>query len=421
MSYIQNLLQLLDQSPTSFHVVENLQQDLLSKSYQELKEGESWDLKPATKYFVTRAGGSIAIFHTPKNFTSTSSFKVIGTHTDFPGFKIKANPFSSKEGFELLNVEVYGGVILNSWFDRDLQIAGRVFYEDAQGDLQSKNVKLNTIVSIPRLAIHLDREVNKQGFKPNPQEHMFPVMGLAKDLKFEDWIAQENDIDGSILSWDLFLFDAQAASLGGINKEFIYAQGLDNVASVHASYEAILASDCSENDIQLAVAFQHEEIGSQSQNGANSNFLEAVLKRIAASTSANEQDYYAAIANSFCISADMTHGVHPNYSSLHDPNHKPKIGGGPVIKSNANMRYASDAFSVAKFKQWCNKAQVPVQDFCSRNDVGCGSTIGPMTAAKIGIATLDIGNPMLSMHSIREMSGTQDHEMLIEVFKEFYK
>ena len=421
MSYIQNLLQLLDQSPTSFHVVENLQQDLLSKSYQELKEGESWDLKPATKYFVTRAGGSIAIFHTPKNFSASSSFKVIGTHTDFPGFKIKANPFSSKEGFQLLNVEVYGGVILNSWFDRDLQIAGRVFYEDAQGVLQSKNVKLNTIVSIPRLAIHLDREVNREGFKPNPQEHMFPVMGLAKDLKFEDWIAEENTIDGKILSWDLFLFDAQAASLGGINEEFIYAQGLDNVASVHASYEAILASDFSENDIQIAVAFQHEEIGSQSQNGANSNFLEAVLKRIAASTSASEQDYYAIIANSFCISADMTHGVHPNYSSLHDPNHKPKIGGGPVIKSNANMRYASDAFSVAKFKQWCYKAEVPVQDFCSRNDVGCGSTIGPMTAAKIGIPTLDIGNPMLSMHSIREMSGTKDHEMLIDVFKEFYK
>jgi len=271
------------------------------------------------------------------------------------------------------------------------------------------------------LAIHLDREVNKKGFTPNPQEQMFPIIGLSNDITFEDWLQQETGITETILSWDLFLFDAEKSSLGGINNEFIYAPRLDNLASVHASYEALQLSEVSDNEVQMAAYFQHEEIGSESQNGANSNFLEATIKRIHAFISSEEETYYQAIARSFFISADMAHAVHPSYATKHDPNHKPHIGAGPVIKSNANMRYATDAFSIAKFKQWCKKAEVPFQDFCSRNDIGCGSTIGPMTASKIGIPTIDVGNPMLSMHSIREMCGTADHDYSIKVFAEFFK
>jgi aspartyl aminopeptidase len=312
-------------------------------------------------------------------------------------------------------------VLLTSWFDKDLYFGGRIIIEDENGELEQRIIKIEKRLRIPRLAIHLDREVNKEGFKPNPQEHMFPVIGLDKDLKFEDWIQKEVGISGTILSWDLFLFDAEKSSLGGIHKEFIFAPRLDNLASVHASFEALQLSDDKINNVQMAVYFQHEEIGSESQNGANSNFLEATLKRIHGHISSNDETYFQTLARSFFISADMAHAVHPNYSDKHDSIHKPLIGSGPVIKSNANMRYATDAFSIAKFKQWCKKANIPFQDFCSRNDIGCGSTIGPMTAAKIGMPTIDVGNPMLSMHSIREMCGVKDHDAIIKVFAEFYK
>lgn len=421
MSYAKNLLDFIDQSSTSFHAVENLRDELLKKKYQELKEQDNWDLKNGTKYFVTRAEGSILIFHTPKNWTSNYAFKIIGAHTDSPCLKIKSNPISTKEGYQMLNIEVYGGVLLTSWFDKDLYFGGRIIVENEEGLLSSKIIKVEKRLRIPRLAIHLDREVNQAGFKPNPQEQMLPVIGIKKDLLFEDWIKQETGIEGKILSWDLFLFDAEKSSLGGIDNEFIYAPRLDNLASVHASFKALEQSKPLDNDIQMVAYFQHEEIGSTSQNGANSNFLEATLNRIHAAVSTSKEAFFQTIAKSFFISADMAHAVHPNYSAKHDANHKPKIDAGPVIKSNANMRYATDAFSIAKFKQWCIKANVPFQDFCSRNDIGCGSTIGPMTAANIGIPTIDVGNPMLSMHSIREMCGVKDHDYIVEVFKEFFK
>lgn len=421
MSYSQSLLEFIDQSSTAFHAVENLKNELFKQNYKELKEEADWSLEKGGKYFVTRAEGSIIIFKTPKTWASNYAFSIIGAHTDSPCLRIKNNPISTKEGYQLLNIEIYGGVLLTSWFDKDLYFGGRIIIENENGQLAQRIIKIEKRLRIPRLAIHLDREVNKEGFKPNPQEHMFPVIGLDKDLKFEDWIKKETGISETILSWDLFLFDAEKSSLGGIHNEFIFAPRLDNLASVHASFEALKVSDSENDNIQMAVYFQHEEIGSESQNGANSNFLEATLKRIHGHISSNEETYYQTIARSFFISADMAHAVHPNYSDKHDGNHKPQLGAGPVIKSNANMRYATDAFSIAKFKQWCTKANVPFQDFCSRNDIGCGSTIGPMTAAKLGIPTIDVGNPMLSMHSIREMCGVNDHDAIIKVFAEFYK
>ena len=321
----------------------------------------------------------------------------------------------------MLNVEVYGGVLLTSWFDKDLYFGGRLIVENSKGQLSSKIINVEKRLRIPRLAIHLDRDVNKAGFKPNPQEQMFPVIGMSKEQSFEEWIKKETGVKGKILSWDLFLYDAEKSSLGGVDEEFIYAPRLDNLASVHASYEALKNSKALDKDIQMVAYFQREEIGSTSQNGANSNFLESALNRIHATVSDNKEAFFQVIANSFFISADMAHAVHPNYSAMHDPNHKPRIDAGPVIKSNANMRYASDAFSIAKFKQWCTKSKVPFQDFCSRNDIGCGSTIGPMTASNIGIPTIDVGNPMLSMHSIREMCGVKDHDYIIKVFEQYFK
>jgi len=421
MSYTDSLLDFIDSSATSFHAVSNLKKELVEQDYQELYENETWSLQKNDKYFVCRADGSIIIFKTPKNWVVDYSFKIIGAHTDSPCLRIKNKPISTKEGYQLLNIEVYGGVLLNSWFDRDLHFGGRLVVENESGILEQKTVRIDKKLRIPRLAIHLDREVNKKGFTPNPQEHMFPIIGMSDTIDFEDWLAKEANISGNILSWDLFLFDAQESSYGGNDNEFIYAPRLDNLASVHASFEALKQVHASDKEVQMAVYFQHEEIGSASQNGASSNFLEVTLKRIHSSISAKEEEYFQTIANSFFISADMAHAVHPSYSEKHDPNHKPRIGEGPVIKSNANMRYATDAFSIAKFKQWCQKSNVPVQDFCSRNDIGCGSTIGPMVATNLGIPTIDVGNPMLSMHSIREMCGTKDHDYIIRVFTEFYK
>ena len=421
MSYSQSLLDFIDSSSTSFHVVENLKNDVLQQNYQELKEEESWSLQRGEKYFVTRADGSIILFKTPNNWAKEYAFNIIGAHTDSPCLKIKNNPVSTKEGYKLLNIEIYGGVLLTSWFDRDLFFGGRLIVEDDNGVLTQQTIKVEKRLRIPRLAIHLDRGVNNEGFKPNPQQHMFPIIGLDNELDFEDWIKKETGVSGNILSWDLFLFDAEKSNFGGANNEFIYAPRLDNLASVHASFEALQLADSANNTVQMAAYFQHEEIGSESQNGAGSNFLEATLKRIHNSISSSEENFFQTLAGSFFISADMAHAVHPNYGNKHDANHRPAIGLGPVIKSNANMRYATDAFSIAKFKQWCKKANVPFQDFCSRNDIGCGSTIGPMTAAKLGIPTIDVGNPMLSMHSIREMCGTKDHDTIIKVFTEFYK
>lgn len=421
MSNTQSLLNFIDSSSTSFHVIANLKKDLALLDYQELHEQEVWSLQKEKKYFVSRADGSIIIFTIPKNWSTDYSYKIIGAHTDSPCLKIKNNPISTKEGYQLLNIEVYGGVLLSSWFDRDLYFGGRLILEKENGELEQKVVTIEKKLRIPRLAIHLDRDVNKKGFTPNPQEHMFPIIGLTDNLCFNDWLKEETGISETILSWDLFLFDAEKSSFGGINNEFIYAPRLDNLASVHASFEALKKAEISDNEIQMAAYFQHEEIGSESQNGANSNFLETTLRRIHTFISSKEENYFQAIARSFFISADMVHAIHPSYSTKHDTNHKPFIGAGPVIKSNANMRYATDAFSIAKFKQWCKKVNIPVQDFCSRNDIGCGSTIGPMVASNIGIPTIDVGNPMLSMHSIREMCGTKDHDYIIKVFFEFYK
>ena len=417
----ENLLSYINKSTTAFHAVEELKNDLLNNKYIQLFETQKWDIKPNTKYFVIREDASIIIFTSPKKVTEKTSYKIIGAHTDSPCLKLKSNPISQKEGYQVLNIEIYGGVLLTSWFDKDLLIGGRVFTENSNGEIEKHLISLPYKVKIPRLAIHLDRGVNENGFKVNPQTQMMPVLGLDSSISFDDILKKEINTKDEILSTDLFLFDAEPSGFGGFKNEFIYSPRMDNLAMVHASYEAITSQKINENDFQVAAYFHNEEIGSNTQNGADSNFLEATLKRINAAFNLTESDFLQSMANSYFISADMAHAVHPSYAEKHDPNHKPLMNRGPVIKSNANMRYATDGKTIAKFKQFCNKAHVPYQDFCGRNDMGCGSTIGPMTASKLGICTIDVGNPMLSMHSIREMAGREDHNMMIKVFQEFYR
>jgi len=419
-SSAQALLTFIDKNPTAFHAVDSLTSELVAHGFEKLDESNAWQIKEDSSYFVCRGDASIIAFRTPSQWSANAAFKIIGAHTDSPALKVKSKPTSTREGYQVLNIEVYGGALLTSWFDKDLLLGGRVLYQDQDGKLQSTLIQLPYRLRIPRLAIHLDRMVNKEGFKVNPQEHLCPILGLDNERDFEAWIAKEAAIQGQLLSWDLFLFDAEKASFGGVNNEFIYASRLDNLASVHAATQALLSSAPHPHDFLLGAFFQHEEVGSTSQNGADSNFIETVLKRIVLAFTDKQETFFQSVASSFFISTDMTHAVHPNYGSAHDPQHKPMLNKGPVIKSNANMRYATDAFSIAKFKQWCHKAGVSFQDFCNRNDMGCGSTIGPMVAANLGIATIDIGNAMLSMHSIREMAGTDDHQMMIDVFQAFF-
>lgn len=416
----KELLQFIDKSPTAFHAVESIEKELKAQDFIALNETENWEIEAHKNYYVKRADASIILFKTPKQFSKKSTYKIIGAHTDSPCLKVKSNPISSKEGYTLLNTEIYGGVLLTSWFDKDLNLGGRVYTETSTGKIEMQLVKLPYKLRIPRLAIHLDRGVNNDGFKPNPQTHMFPVMGLKQEVSFEELLQKELKTQNKVLSWDLYLYDTELSALGGIEEEFIYAPRLDNLASVHSSLSAILAVENHSGDILMASYFHNEEIGSSSQNGAASNFQEATLKRIHQALGKTETELYRCIANSYFISADMAHAIHPGYTHVHDANHKPKINQGVVIKSNANVRYASDGLSIAKFKQWCVKAKMPYQYFNSSNDMGCGSTIGPMTATKLGIPTIDIGNPMLSMHSIREMGGTLDHHYSIKVFKAFY-
>jgi len=417
----KELIKFIDDCPTAFHAVETIEKELLNNKFTELKEDEIWEINSNEKYYVKRADASIILFRTPINFNNTSTYKIIGAHTDSPSLKVKSNPTSSKEGYQLLNIEIYGGVLLTSWFDKDLNVGGRVYVEDEKGNLTSQLVKLPYKLRIPRLAIHMDRGVNQEGFKPNPQTHMFPFMGLGDVVNFEKVLQKELKTKDTILSWDLYMYDTEPSSIGGMNEEFIYAPRLDNLASVHASLVSLLNAKNNKTDVLMASYFHNEEVGSSSQNGAASNFQEATLKRIHKAFDKTEEDFYQTISKSFFISADMAHAIHPGYTQVHDINHKPRINKGPVIKSNANVRYASDGLSIAKFKQWCNASDTPYQYFNISNDMGCGSTIGPMTASKLGIPTIDIGNPMLSMHSIREMAGTEDHTMIIDVFSEFYK
>jgi aspartyl aminopeptidase len=417
----KSLISFVNKSTTAFHAVEELKSDLLKNKYTPLNESESWTLKANSKYFVIREDASIIVFTSPKKINDKTSFNIIGAHTDSPCLKIKSNPISQKEGYQLLNIEIYGGVLLTSWFDKDLLIGGRVFTENKNGEIEKHLITLPYKVKIPRLAIHLDRGVNEEGFKVNAQTQMMPVLGLDDSINFETLLQKEINTKNKVLSTDLFLFDSEASCFGGFKDEFIYSPRMDNLAMVHASYEAITSQKNNENDFQVAVYFHNEEIGSNTQNGGDSNFLEATLKRVCGSFNLSESDFLQAMAKSYFISADMAHAVHPSYAEKHDPNHKPLMNRGPVIKSNANMRYATDGKTIAQFKQLCNKANVPFQDFCGRNDMGCGSTIGPMTASKLGICAVDVGNPMLSMHSIREMAGREDHTMMIKVFQEFYK
>lgn len=422
---IKSLIEYLNKSVTAYHAVLAAEETLKSKGFIQLDEKDAWDLKPNLKYYVVRSQSALAAWQMGRG--DVPGVRLVGAHTDSPGLHLKPNPQYSTSGYVQLGVEVYGGPLLASWTDRDLSLAGRVILKEA-GRLKVVPFKSDKVLlRIPQLAIHLNREVNEKGLLLNKQSHMPPILALeSKDgdsvdaRLIEDLIAKTLNVGhGAIASWQLECYDTHAANTSGLNDEFIVSGRIDNLTMCHASIQALTSDQFSAPQTAMIALFDNEEIGSSTENGAASGFIRDIISRVVGSDESNHMTQRA-LAQSACISADGAHAVHPNYVEFHDPQHAVRMNRGPVIKRNANHRYATSAFTSAIFEQLCKDVDVPVQHYVHKTDLPCGSTIGPITATGLGIPVVDVGNAMLSMHSIRETAGVQDHEMMIKVLNRFF-
>lgn len=415
------LVDFLNSSPTPFHAVKSMSSALESAGFEYLNETECWQLEAGKGYFTTRNGSSIIAWRQPiESYGFERGLRLTGAHTDSPCLKVKPNPETLKQGYFQLGVEVYGGVLLNPWFDRDLSIAGRVTVKLASGGIASYLTDFEKpIAMIPSLAIHLDREANAAR-TINAQTYLPPILGLAnekpdfKSLLKQQLLSIEPSVE-TVLDYELSFYDYQKASLLGLKDEFIVSARLDNLISCFIGLKALIAS--SPGAGQVLICNDHEEVGSASACGAQGPMLSQWLTRILP----DDVNAYAVFANSFFISADNAHGIHPNFADRHDDNHGPKLNAGPVIKINANQRYASNSETSAQFRDLAEKAGVPVQAFVVRSDQGCGSTIGPIIATETGIPTVDVGVPQFAMHSIREMAGSEDAFNLAKVLEQHYQ
>jgi aspartyl aminopeptidase len=425
---IQNLLNFIDTSPSPWHVVNTTEALLKPFKFIMLDETTRWQLQPCGRYYVVRDDSSIILFVLGTKPLIESGFKIVGAHTDSPGLRLKPNASNSKDGLVRLNVEIYGSPILATFTDRDLSLAGRVCYKNDHDQIDSKLIKFDKpLLRLPNLAIHMNRTVNEDGLKLHKQNELPLILSALSEQQlppdyFLSLLQQQSGIDSArILSWDLAVYDTQKGAIWGAQEEFYSNSQLDNLASCHAALQALLddAALNSENTLVCAF-FDHEEIGSESKQGADGSFLPDVLQRIVLAGQIDQQDFPRIMAKSFLVSADMAHAYHPNFPSAYDPEHKVMLNNGPVIKVNANHRYSSESISQAMFMDWCNQANVPYQYYSHRCDLPCGSTIGPITSAKLGIRSVDVGSPMWAMHSIRESAGVFDHDYMIKVLQRFF-
>lgn len=424
MAVFDDLLAFLHDSPTPYHAVESAVSRLKKAGFVALPERDSWAKLAAGKYFTVHGESALVAFVVPEG-TKLEGFRIVGAHTDSPNLRLKPKPEYMKEGYAQLGVEVYGGALVNSWLDRDLSLAGRVLVREG-GKTTSRLLRFDEpMARIPQLAIHLDRDVVEKGLHLNKQEHLPPVLGLGADGEdLATMCAKKVGVaKDAIVELDLMLYDVVAPTAAGRSKEFLFSARLDNQAMCHAALTAILDATPSSAKgavVPMAALFDHEEIGSESFTGAHSSFLPRLLERVAAGMGLARDDQHRAIAGSLCVSADMAHAIHPNYPERHEARHRPVLNGGPVIKVNAQQRYATSAPTRLLFEDLCKEAGVPVQHYAHRTDLPCGSTIGPITSTLLGIPTVDVGNPMLSMHSIREMAGTRDPEQMTRALAAFY-
>jgi len=427
--FVNGLLDFIKRSPTPFHAVQTMVEMLENAGFKHLTEKEQWAVNQPGRYFVTRNDSSIVAFQLNQSLVE-HGIHMVGAHTDSPCLKVKPNPEIIKNDYLQLGVEVYGGALLNPWFDRDLSLAGRVSFLNENNEIAHQLIDWEKAIAvIPSLAIHLDREANTKR-TVNKQTDMPPVlMQLPKGSKAVDsdfnamlleLVNAGIEADGGlkatrVLDYELSFYDVQAPAVVGLNDDFIAAARLDNLLSCYTGLMALLNHDGKQN--ALLVCNDHEEVGSVSAAGAQGNFLKSVLTRLCASDEALSRT----MASSLMISVDNAHAVHPNFADKHDGNHGPIINQGPVIKTNANQRYATNSETGAMFKQWCEMADVPVQSFVVRSDMACGSTIGPITANELGVRTVDIGVPSFAMHSIRELAGRMDAYFLYCVLNHCFR
>lgn len=425
------LLEFIDASPSPWHAVASMRRQLDAAGFQPLAERDQWDLASGGRYYVIRDDSTLAAFVVGQGDLAAHGYRIIGAHTDSPGLRIKPAGSTGDGGHQRVAVEIYGGPIVATFADRDLKCAGRVMTRDPDAGSVVPHLyeSAGPMMRLPNAAIHLNRQVNQEGLRFQQHDELALILGTVHE-SVPDSDALRDTISAAlavpaedILAWELAVADTQPGSFYGLNDEFIAAARLDNLASCHAGLEALTAIDPGDiAGVAVLACFDHEEVGSDSFKGAQGTFLVDVLQRIAAGRAGDAYvgtAYHRALASSMVLSADMAHAYHPGFPGYYDAENRAVVNAGPTIKINAQQRYSTDAVAEAAFMVLCDEAGVPCQKYVHRNDIPCGTTIGPITGASLGVRTVDVGNPMWSMHSIRESAGALDHERMIAVMRRF--
>jgi aspartyl aminopeptidase len=414
----RQLLDFIDASPTPWHAVASAEERLRQGGFVHLDERDRWQLAAGGRYYVVRGGASLIAFVVGSGVLAETGFRIVGSHTDSPGLRLKPRPALPGDGLLRVAVEVYGGPILATFTDRDLSLAGRVIMRTATGPATRLLRFDQPLLRLPNLAIHMNREVNEQGLKLNKQTELPLILGMLgeqqdAEARLRSLLADAAQVAPSdLLAWDLAAYDVQKGSFWGADGEFIASSRLDNLSSCHAALQALMATEKPAATC-VAAFFDHEEVGSESATGAGGSFAADLLKRLCIHAGLDGEDPQRAMANSFFVSADMAHAYQPNFPGAYEPGHKVMVNQGPVIKTHSNQRYATSAETAARFMGFCEKAGVPCQQYAHRSDLGCGSTIGPIVAAQLGIASVDVGSAMWGMHSLRESAGAHDQGYMI--------
>lgn len=422
---VRDLLDYLDASPTPWHAVASAVAMLEAAGFQPLQETARWQLAAGGRYYVIRGGSSLIAFVLGQGALAESGFRIVGTHTDSPGLRLKPRPGLDGDGFWRLAVEVYGGPILATFADRDLSLAGRVVVRGPTGETVHLVRVEKPLLRLPNLAIHMNREVNEQGLKFNRQTELPLLLGFAEEghsaeARLRDFLAEAAGVAAEdVLSWDMAAYDMQKATLWGAADEFIASGRIDNLASCHAALQALINTEAPRATC-VASLFDHEEVGSDSSTGAGGSFAGDVLHRLCLLAGLDGEDRHRAMAASFFISADAAHAYQPNFPNAYEPGHKVRVNGGPVIKTHVGQRYTTHAGTAARFMRLCERAGVPFQQYAHRSDLACGSTIGPILAASLGIPGVDVGSAMWAMHSVRESAGAHDHGYMTAALRAAY-
>ncbi|MGW6309726.1 M18 family aminopeptidase [Streptomyces niveus] len=421
--HTDDLMTFLAASPTPYHAVANAAERLEKAGFRQVQETDAWEGTTGGKYVLR--GGALIAWYVPEGAEPHTPFRIVGAHTDSPNLRVKPLPDTGAYGWRQVAVEVYGGPLLNTWLDRDLGLAGRLSLRDGTHRLVHVD---RPLLRVPQLAVHLDRGVNTDGLKLNPQRHMQPIWGLgeAEEGDLIRFVAEEAGVDASdVTGWDLMPHSVEPPAYLGRERELVAGPRMDNLLSVHAGTAALAAVAVAADSgsalpyIPVLAAFDHEESGSQSDTGADGPLLGTVMERSVLARGGSYEDRARALAGTVCLSSDTGHAVHPNYAERHDPTHHPRVNGGPILKVNVNMRYSTDGGGRAVFAAACERAGVPWQSFVSNNSMPCGTTIGPITAARHGIKTVDIGAAIVSMHSARELCGADDPFLLANALTAF--